>query len=720
MLTNPFVRDIAEYKRDLDVVGNAVADAAHFLNIQTGKSIEQCIAFVQKKIAPGGKFELKPRSIKMTKRQPNGDRIKHLMPFDRLIDGVDKTKSILSPNMVVYANPEKNLSFQSAFIDDNMAKRKVVKKKGQKAKMEGVMSLYYFCENQQTVIKTLNNSLSGAYGSPHNPVYNKTAHSTLTSATRIATSYGNAGTEKLLSGNRHYHNAEVTLNNIISITRHTDYVALKAVMDKYHLTYPTVNDCMDLIDRCTTMYWVDPAKLETVYSTVNKLTDLQRAAFAYTADLYHLAKFNKDFIKTIINELITRPTFTVENPDVHVDNCNGDIVALCGILCSDILAGMQVSKLKETNYSDYLIYASTVAHVNQVFDKIADFIKVFLVTDNMPASIYSFPASIRRVVVGSDTDSTMFTCQDWVEWFCGKLEMGLEGQRVSAAIMYFNTQMIAHNMAMISRQMGVVDKNMKRLEMKNEYSFLVYMVANRSKHYVTMINAKEGNIYKKPELDTKGVALKNSKIPPKIMKTSDNLIKMITGDIMSGKNIDIYPIMQRIANIEHEIFASLESGSIEYLSRAHIKAEGAYKKPSVSVYVHFDMWQRVFSDKYGVVQNPPYACVKVSNTLNTPKRFDEWINTMDPDTAQRMRNWLKSADKDKLGQFLVPVERSLNGIPKEFINAMDKRRIVKELMESFYIILEMCGFYFKNKHITRLLSDEIIYRPEVGSFITET
>jgi hypothetical protein len=137
--------------------------------------------------------------------------------------------------MVVYSNPEKNLSFLAAFIDDNMARRGVVKKKGQKAKMEKNMQLAAFCENQQTVIKTLNNSLSGAHASPHNPVYNKTAHSTLTSATRIATSYGNAATEKLLAGNRHYWNAQVTLNNVITITRHTDYNALQAVMLKYNL-----------------------------------------------------------------------------------------------------------------------------------------------------------------------------------------------------------------------------------------------------------------------------------------------------------------------------------------------------------------------------------------------------------------------------------------------------------------------------------------------------
>ena len=716
---NPFVRSNAEYVRTLDVLGNASEDAAHYLHVKHGHSMDTCRAFIQKTIGEGGKLQVTHSSVRLTKRLPNGDRVKHSMHFDTLLKGVDKTNSIFSPNMVVYDAPEKNRSFLGEFIDNKMAARKVVKKRAAVAKNEGNKALATYCDNMQTTIKTLINSLSGAHASPHNPHYNKTAHSTLTSATRIATSYSNASSERLLSGNRHYWSAEITMNNLISVTRMTDYLELETVMNKYGLVIPTIEQLMEVIHRSSNMYWNDPHDMDKIEAFANKLDGLQRASFVYTADMYHIAKYNDKFARDLITTLIKRPTELVENPDEHLANCNDDIVALCGILCQDILAGKMVKDVKRDSPEDYRLYASTVAYVNSVMMEHADFIKVIMVTDNMPPSIYSFPTSIRRCVVGSDTDSTMFTCQDWVEWYCGKLDMGMEGQSVSAVFMYFNCSVIMHMLAMISRQMGVEEKNLFRMKMKNEYSFLVYMVANRSKHYITMINAKEGNIYKIPEIEIKGVALKDSKIPPRIMKTLEELIKQGMEDIMAGKNIDVYPIMQRIANIEHEIMESIKSGKIEYLSRAQVKTEAAYKNPMQANFAHYSAWRDVYSFKYGEVSKPPFGAVKISNTLDTPKKFTTWVESLDPEMMTRMKVWQQTNNKMYMGQFILPIDACLNGVPKEFIAATDIRGIVSELMQGYYIYLEILGMYMRNKATTRLLCDEIVLRPEIGSFLVE-
>lgn len=719
MSANPFIRPPEGYIRDLDLIGNANKDAAHFLSIKTNQPFDKCLAFVEKEVAKDGKFPIESLYVKATKRNEKGDREKTAIYFDTLLKGVEKTNSILTPNLVVYDDPLKNRSFLSKFIDDKMALRSVVKKRAHKAKMEGDGNLATFCDNVQTTIKTLINSLSGAHASPHNPHYNKTAHSTLTSSTRIATSYANAATERLLTGNRHYRNKEVTFNNIISITRNTDYDLLAKVVERYNLHIPTVTEVMELITRCTEMYWGDPVAEESVLDLVNSLNGLQRAAFTYTGDFYHLAKFNDVLIRGLFTEIITRPETLVDNPDDHVKNCNGDVTALCGILCSDFLAGMQVGKLKDSDPQNYLVYASTVASVNSTINTYADLIKVFLVTDNVPPSIYYFPSSIRRCVVGSDTDSTMFTCQDWVIWYYGKLSVDIHAQRISATMMYFNTQVIAHSLALASRHLGVEEKNIFRLSMKNEYSFLVYMVANRAKHYITMINAKEGNIYKVPEIDIKGVALKDSKIPPKIMKTLEALIKGSMQNLMDGEKIEIYKIFQRIANIEHEILNSINSGNIEYLSRATVKAAEGYKNPNVSVYAHYTLWKDVFAEKYGHCDVPPYAGVKISNTIDTNNKFMSWVATMDSDMQSRMGNWMKTYNKKYVGQFILPAELMQNGIPKEFISAIDTRRILSELMAGYYIFLEICGFYMRNGNVTRLMSDDIPYRPELGTFLVD-
>jgi hypothetical protein len=60
--------------------------------------------------------------------------------------------------------------------------------------------------------------MSGAMSSPSTPLHNKTGHSTLTSGCRNTTSFSNANNEKILTGNRHYYNVNIILNNLVFIT----------------------------------------------------------------------------------------------------------------------------------------------------------------------------------------------------------------------------------------------------------------------------------------------------------------------------------------------------------------------------------------------------------------------------------------------------------------------------------------------------------------------
>ena len=721
-MSNPFIRDISEYHRNLDVINEAINDSAYYLHIQTRKPFDQCRTFVEKNVSETGRFPIKPINIRMTKRKPNGDRIPYQMDIDKLLKGVIASNSIMSPNMVVYDNPTKNKSFHSKSIDDRMAARSIIKKTAAQAKIDGNTSLMTFCDNQQVVIKTLNNSLSGAHASPHNPHYLKTAHSSLTSATRITTSYSNASAERLLIGNRHYFSFDVTIQNIISICKNTDYQKLSTIVSKYSLLIPDAEELFSIINRSSKKYWIDPIKSERVKELIEKLNPLERAAVAFTGDLYHLAKYNPELVRHWITQIVTpisdNETLCIE-PDKYVKNANGDIVALCGFICKDLLAGTKVEILKEKNYNGYIKYAATLKHVEDTFNKYSDLIDTLFRTDNLPPSIYDFPTSLRNIVAGSDTDSTMYTCQDWVEWYCGKLEFTQIAQCVSATIMYINTQVTAHLLASISRQMGVEDRSLYRLKMKNEFSFLVYMVANRTKHYTTLINAKEGNIYKKPELEIKGVALKDSKMPPEIMNTLEYLFEDLMKQITEGKRISLYSITHRVANIEHEIIKSIRQGDTKYYSRAYIKSKNSYKLPMVSNYAHYDFWENCFSCKYGEVSKPPIQSIKISNTIDTPRKFTTWVESLDPIIGDKIKEWQLANNKKYLGQFILPVDVVRNGIPKEFISVIDVRGIIKELMQGFYILLEMLGIYMRNDGVTRLLSDDLIYRPEYGSFIVK-
>ncbi len=716
-LANPFYRKIEDYKRIYNPLEEAIKDSSYFLHIKSRRSLEECRKFIETATAADGVFPSKPANVKLTKRLNNGDRVKHHMRFDQLMAGIEKTNRIFSPNMVVYENPKVNRSFLSKMVVNKKAERNVVKKKEKIAKMEGNTALMNYYYNLQVCIKTLNNSLSGAHSSPHNPHYLKTGHSSLTSSTRITTSYSNASAERLLAGNRHYYNVDIVIQNIVSICRNTDFNNFHFIMEKYNLYLPNIEDVMEMITRSAKKYWRDDIGVEKIYELVTHLTPLEKAAVLYTGDLYHLRKHNDVFVREWFKEIITAPREMVENPEEIIKRANEDIIALCGIICKEILRGTNAEKLKESNYNGYVYYASVIKHTEKSVFQYSDLISLLFASDNMPSSIYYFPYSIREIVVGSDTDSTMYTCQNWVEWYCGKLMFDDEALSVSATAMFINTQVTMHMLAMISRQIGVEDENMFLLRMKNEYSFLIYMVANRSKHYVTLINAKEGNIYKKSELDLKGVALKDSKNPPVIMNTLEQMFKNQCDTIMRGEKISVHETMQRIANIEHVIIKSIKAGDIFFYSKVYIKTKTGYKKPMISNYAHYDLWENVFALKFGAVSNPPIQCIKIPNTLDTNKKFITWVETLDQHMKENMYAWMERHNKKYLGQFILPIEALRNGVPKEFISAIDIRSLIKELMQGFYVNLEILGIYMRNDGITRLLSDDKPYVEELGTFL---
>jgi hypothetical protein len=713
MSHNIFLKDPDEYIRDLNIVDNAVELSALYLHQITGKLFEDCKAFVEQEISYG-KNKLSIRKLKLLKRNEFGDRKKVLMPINTFLKGVEQTKSILTPNGVVYDSSDVNLSCTAKYIENNLTLRNKVKKEGLLAYQQGDMKTFSLCNNLEYIIKVYNNSMSGAHASPHNPLYNKTAHSSLSSNCRIMVSYSNASTERFITGNRHYWSVDVVIENILSVIANTDYEALSLVVNKYNIYIPSCDEIVEMITRSTGFYWSSyiPSHDIKIKELVLTLNELQRVAFLYTGDFYHLAQYNEILIKDFITKAVSRPTVDslVENPEEIIKLASPGIIPLVGILCSDFLAGITVNELKLKSPDNYIIYINTILQVESVIYDYRDLITVFFLTNTVPPSIYNFLTSIRRSVVGSDTDSTMFTVQDFIIWYFGKLTFGFEADKVANFICYLNTQVVSHLLATAAKQMGVSNKNLFRLEMKNEFGFPVYMRANRSKHYATLLSSREGNVYKKPKIEIKGVALKDSKVPREIMRGLEKELNDILLTIMEGKGLDIYPVMQRIANIEHTINKSLEEGKIDYLTTNNINSIKAYKLPMSSKYMHYDLWINVFQDKYGSIGTPPYRGVKLSTTLNNKRIFKQWLTELGNETANGLVNWMNNNNKKELGVLILPYELFETGLPIEFTFIIDKRKIITELMAGYYILLEMCGFYIKNKKGGQLLSDDLPFK----------
>lgn len=708
-MQNHFIHPASEYKRDLDLVKHYIQDAATYIHKQTGDDYETCYQFVLKKAREPGRLGIKDPPVLCLTRNQYGDREQEEITFNEYIKDIVENGRIVSPALTVYQNPDVMPSLTSEFIDKNIIRRNVSKRAMFKAKLDNNEELTMRKDNEQTSFKISNNSLSGAQASAGTVLFNKSAHPSLTSTCRIATSYGNANNEKFLHGNRHYWNAEVVKANIISVINSTDYSKLEKIIADFNIYCPTPEETMEMIEYSTKLYWGNEDQFNIISRLVTNLTPAERAAFVYTGDLYHLAKFNRGLVYGFLDELSRKVATPIDNPETYIIQLDNDLKALVSLLCADELAGNSIATLETNNPTGYMTFAATAKNVFDTLDKYQDLITCLWRSDTHPGTASEIRSIVRRGVLTSDTDSTIFTVQNWVEWYSGQIDFSEKSKAVSYAVVYLATQTLSHILAKISAMMGVKEERIFSLAMKNEYSFPVFALTPMTKHYFAYISAREGNVYKDFDTEIKGVYLKDSNAPAHIMKKFDETLMWTLNQVMIDKKINLHRILVEIAKLEKDVETSVKKGSSFYLKSGSIKDKMAYKTPDKSPYNHHIFWNEVFKDKYGEAPNPPYGAVRISVDLTNGTKKKEWLDGIkDLEIRDKIDRWMTNNNKGSITSFLLPRPIvNVHGVPEELIGAMDIRTLIYTTVKPFYILLETLGFYIINGNITRLVSDFI-------------
>lgn len=714
-MDNPFTLPIDAYQRDLNQYEIYCQDAAKYLQIETGDSFEVCLEFVKNKTRPGGELGIKDPEVIYLEKVSEGNREKRVGTLSGYLKKVHAKRYPLAPTFTAYQHPDVETSILATYVQSQLDNRSKNKKQMSKYLAEGNSLLAGIFKNRQNRNKIKNNSLSGAHGTSSSVLFNQSSHSTLTSTCRSASSNTNANTERFLTGNRHYYDLDVTINNIVSVLTHSNFPAIEAAMAKFQIEYPSADTVIAAIKRCTDLYWPNsPNKFAVIESLVRKLTPLERAAYLFTGDMYHLSKHAPGVIRDLYDHLAKPATVPVEDPLSWIEKLKGDEIALIGIVCNPLLPiimknGKPTKDLwhAETKAADtYGLIGATAKQFLDGVQKYADLVKAFWITPNMPASMAYFPFSVRRTVVASDTDSSIFTSQDWTEWYVGQLDWTQDSFAAAAATTYLCSQVTAHILAIMCGNMGVAKQHMRLLEMKNEYAFNVFGLTSMGKHYFAAMNAQEGVVYMKPHWEIKGATLKNSKAPDDIMNRCESLIKEVCETVMWGEKIEIIPILKEIGQIELNIMDSMERGVPDYFATAQIKPAKSYKGEN-SPYLQYEMWETVFAPTYGHTPPPPYSAIKVSVDLDSPTKMREWLDSLPNQTmAQAMRDWLAKYNKTNLSTLYLPAGLAQSsGIPMELRPLMQVRNLVYGIMTSYYLFLESLGIFIANDNVTRLVSD---------------
>jgi hypothetical protein len=704
---NPFLKDAEYYERDLEIIDAYLGDNAKYLSLMTGDPFDVCLEFVKTQVRPDGVNAFQnPKTIILDKNEYGDRTLKHVT-FLGFLNRVKKQKLLLAPSMTAYLPEDVRKSTHSEYIQEGVEGRAKVKDLQKFALRDKLFEKALVFKGEQENLKQNNNSYSGATVSSATILYCKSTHSSLTSTCRTATSYANANNEKFIAGNRHYYSPEITKANFISIIRNTDLKKLDAVVRDYGFVYPTADDVIGMMLYSTAHYWQNQHFTTQLHLLVSAMEPIERAAIMYVGDLYHLYQLNKVAVRKFLEDLTRLGTPDQNITKAQFEAYDGDTKMLANFLCFDQVRGRNPETLTRDSPEIFDLIYATAHNSIQVLNQYKPMLEVLFMSKNVPSSIHAFPTSYRRAAVISDTDSTMFTMQYWVEEFFGRVTFIPDAKRLVFGLVFLVSQAVAHILAIQSANMGVSKEKLRLLAMKNEYYFAVLSMTTASKHYYASRDAQEGVYFETPQMEVKGVGLRDSKCPPKIIDAGKNMMVRIIETIKKEELIDLPALLKEVGDLERGIINSIRSGSAEYLTTGQVKPIAAYKSEENDTYKKHEFWKEVFQPNFGDLPPPPYQFVKISLVASNRTEMEAWIESIeDPVMKMRFKAWQMRTGKTAVNAMHVPASVVENyGVPEVLTRVADVRTVISNTMRVFYLLLESLGVFLSDKNNSRLISD---------------
>lgn len=696
-----------QYTRDIDIVKHWMRTNALNLVKREGASWDNALEYVRQLISKRGKHPINNPVVTAITKDKQGDRRVVKTTYLAYLSNIVKKDLIAAPSMTTYVKANVRESMLGLYINQNMGLRSNAKKEQHYAELAGNDELAKIKFNEQSSHKIFNNAISGAQSIGSTPLVLISAHSALTSGCRTATAYGTATIEKFVMGSRHYYSAEVARCNILSIIANFDRDLMGRMLEKHKLKVPTLDDLVKIIRWCTFYYWDDVDEFEDIVCLLATLDDLERTAFAYIGDFYWMRKLNPEFAMNLLDNLGEVSEAVHPDPLSVIKKMDGDHQILTFILCGEVTAGKSKKDIIEQQDPRTLnMLASTFENLIGVLDEYNDFIKCFWVTKNLPANVSKGRDIQRRAVVGSDTDSCLFTVRDWVQWRHGEVKFDWKSQAIWHVMVFLTCQIISHNLALYSAGMGVDEKNIFKLAMKNEFAFSVFGLTNIAKHYFAAQVAKEGGIFKERKLELKGVQFKDSNSPPELIKTNEMFLTDIMDQIYRTGHCEVLPIFKKMGDMEREVKESVEGAEPFYLKRLNVKSADQYKNPAQGPYAHHEVWCKAFA-KYGVPTEFPYRAVRLSVNLDNKTAIREWIDEIeDLECKAALKKLFIDTGKNKISSIIMPLEIvKAKGIPQEILQAASIRTQVYRACRPFYLTLDSLGINMVNKKLTNMAMD---------------
>ena len=705
-----FLKEKSEYRRTYYPIPHYIEQNAHYLAREKGIPFEKALAYIKSKFRNG---DVKPdeRKVFFLAKNEHGDRYKAVTTVYDYFKMIKQHNLRVAPTFTTYVGPEVYPSLYGGYIQEKAKLRKGFKKLKFVYSMKGDTVNESFYDSLQNSCKIKINSLSGTHSSPGTISFLKSGHSTLTSVCRVITSTANATNEKFIAGNRHYYAPMVTLANVIALTNDAKNHPVAETIQEYGLVYPTVKQAIELIKRSASYYWTNEDGFLKIEKHLEKLTPEEIAFFVYGMDMYHVERFNPGFVKKMFEDytVISDVNMGAHPRNVLKEIDNEDLEILALLNCAETAAGIGMDDLEKHHPEIFNRVCSTANSLSIVQNRYAKFIRTFFRPNLLPPSFADIPSMYRLAIPLSDTDSCVFTNQEWVMKYYPETPFVHKANVINYTMTYFITQIVAHSIAMLSVNLGLKHDQIGGLAMKNEYCFPVLWLTELAKHYYALKSAQEGNIFPKMKEETKGVNLRNSAASKDLNKRLNSFFRNSSEAITRGEKLSLLEIHRFIADLEYEVYTDIRNGGSQYLRSMQTKDEDSYTQKSDAPAVkQHQLWEEVFSPKYGPAPDLPYRAVSLKLTTKGKSRTGEWLNNIpDKTLVARLQEWMDRNNKKDLTTIRLPIDVvSEKGIPQEILSVAQIREVVKMIMNPFYIAASVIGLNMVNSKVSYLFADD--------------
>ena len=530
----------------------------------------------------------------------------------------------------------------------------------------------------------------------------------MTSVTRATTSYANALNERMNASNRHYYNQETVYNELANTVLNTDKDLVREIMHEFDIHAPSNNDCMKIITDSSKEYWQSDEVMADIKSLLVSMSPEQKCMFAYQMDLSALCEYGGPTMRYFYDEIIRKvePVTDKEEVETLFGSASENETSLTSVMNSDWIKGIGLSDLSDSQKE---VWAARLKVVKQTINKYSRLFEVFFSHGFMPANIHSLPTAVRKVVVGSDTDSTIYTTQRQVQWYTGSLKASSIALSVGAVTSFISSELTSGVLAHMSANMGIDKHNLQTIVMKPEVISMAQINTQKAKHYAMDKSIVEGDVYadEDVELEIKGVGLRSSKFPKIIREESAKFMKLSLKLPLLEQKLKPINMAAIIAKNEHYIGKALSSGETTFLQTERINKPEAYASETDHHILAMHFWNMVFGNKYGIISELPTSTMKVAVKLEKKAKFQEWVKTLDIYQQKQVARFVEIHGKNMFTNILIPPSALENGVIKEIIPVIDTRRMLGQLMKPFYTASNGLNLNILNKNLTRFWSDEI-------------